>query len=131
MYKVYKGCGKCAVSLTQSSIKKIFFCISSIYQMKSEKCIAKWHMCRLFYRSFRISFIRNNDISAVTLTTSTHTHTFLLLSIQCNFPGIAVLGPKIFQGNQFFVTLGGKFCEHIQISQQKGNSFFNLMYWPV
>ena len=63
-------------------------------------------MCKLFYRSFRISFIRNNDISDETLTTSTHTHTFLLLLIQWNFRRIALLKSKIFQGNQFFVRLG-------------------------
>ena len=46
---------------------------------------------------------KNNDISAETFT---HPHTFLLLPIQCNFPRIAIIGSKISQGNEFFLTLG-------------------------
>ena len=72
--------------------------------MRSDKGIAKCaHMCRLFYRSLKILFIKNNDISTETFT---HPNTVLLLPIQSSFPRIAIVGFKISQGNQFFLTLG-------------------------
>ena len=54
-------------------------------------------------RSFIMSFIRNNNISAETLTTYTYTHTFLLL----------LLDPRFFKVTNSLYVRRGTFCEHI------------------